>query len=134
MKGKILFKNKEFQLRKVGNFLYLIPKGLNLSHCFVCGKRRKILRHHIIPKRCMCKINIINEFMLNVCDECEKKVHPEYRGLWKEIKEKDKLGDKIKEQRKHITVLLSKFKKAGLERKELRRRKHERKPNKILDN
>jgi hypothetical protein len=114
MKGETIFKNEKFHLTSLDGMLFLIPKGLTLSHCSVCGKRRKILRHHIIPKRCQCKIDVINEFMLNICNECEKKVHPEYKEVWKDLKEKGKMQSRIGEQRKQITGLINKLKKKGL--------------------
>lgn len=47
--------------------------------------------------------------MIRICNECEKKVHPEYNGVWKDLKERGHMQDRLGEQKKQIDSLLKKI-------------------------
>ena len=111
MIGKVLFKSSDIQIRKYKEYYYFVPKGTNLSVCGICGKKRKLQFHHIIPRRCIVKDNFLYNLTMKICFSCEKKLHPEYNGVWKDLKEKGIMNKRIENQRNNICGLENKIKK-----------------------
>lgn len=113
MIGKTIYESEKFSIRKLNNkAYYLIPKGLNFSYCAICGKKRKTISHHLIPRRMKCIIGI-RDIMVRSCKSCEQKNHVEYKSVWSDFGEKDRLRDKIREQRMHLKSLHKKLKNLG---------------------
>jgi hypothetical protein len=56
---------------------YLTSTRIKSKCCDICGKRRKTTAHHIIPLRLNSCNKELAQLRVRVCQECEKKIHPE---------------------------------------------------------
>jgi len=79
-------KNKLLYLLRVGACWYIKGAGLWKGHCYICGKKRKTTAHHLFPKRIhkYMKNENLREIRIQVCETCDKKLHPENKVFNKE--------------------------------------------------
>ncbi len=70
---------KKLTIKKIGMIFYIKGKGLWKGHCSICGKRRKVTAHHLIPRRVqkLCTNKALKELRISVCKKCEDELHPE---------------------------------------------------------
>lgn len=64
--------------------IYLKNTEIGKNRCDICGKRRKTTGHHIIPRRVKSVNKYLSQIRVRVCDECNRKIHPENRELDRE--------------------------------------------------
>lgn len=70
-------KKVKYGSNPLDGIIYLKSMRIKKNHCDVCGKRRKTTGHHIIPKRVKSINKELSQIRIRVCNECEKKIHPE---------------------------------------------------------
>ncbi len=70
---------KELSIKKIRKIFYIKGKGLWKGHCSICGKRRKVTAHHLIPRRIkkLCTNKALKELRISICKKCEDELHPE---------------------------------------------------------
>jgi len=70
---------KKLSIKKIGGIFYIKGKGLWKGHCSICGKRRKVTAHHLIPRRAkkICSNKALRELRISICKKCEDEIHPE---------------------------------------------------------
>jgi len=109
--------NKLIYLMRVGACWYVKGIGLWRGYCYICGKKRKTTAHHLIPKRLhnLCKNDDLKELRISVCEDCDKKLHPENK-IFKEdealiilSKQSNKYSKKANERALRLNILRGKF-------------------------
>lgn len=70
---------KELSIKKIRKIFYIKGRGLWKGHCSICGKRRKVTAHHLIPRRVqkLCFNKSLRELRISICKKCEDEIHPE---------------------------------------------------------
>lgn len=61
-------------------FSYLMCDNVDFETCPICledVKRRKMISHHIIPKRARTKNLLLEDLRIKICPECDEKIHVE---------------------------------------------------------
>ncbi len=90
---------KNLSVKKVKGVYYVKGKGLWKGYCSICGKKRKVTAHHLIPKRIhsICTNKFLKELRISICKKCEDQLHPENLLINE--------SDIIKMREKHIVNL-----------------------------